>query len=387
MKNFARVLIYTQDSFGLGHLRRASHLANALVERRQDLTVLMMVDSPVAPFFELSPRIDFIKLPSIVKVDAGVFRPGRLAAEYSQVNKIRSAMISEILRHFQPDVMLVDHMPGGANNELLPSLEMAEREKLHTKFVLGLRDIIDDPSVTCSLWDREKVYETMERFYSTVLIYSSPEFFPTAEKYRIPERENKKVYYCGYVSQIAPSQVSKDQPNVPVVSLLVGGGADGYRLMSAFLDSLEERSFAQSIFPIIVTGPFLPEEHSRTIRDRSSSMGVQMHGALKDTFSHIMASDLIISMAGYNTLSEILSLGKAAVIVPRPGPSKEQTMRASIFAERGLIRSLHPQDLTGASLREAVMDLLKKPKSQSKVKLPDMNGVAKATEILLSLLA
>jgi predicted glycosyltransferase len=345
-----------------------------------------MVDSPVAPFFDLSPRIDYIKLPTIVKVDAGVFRPGRLQAEYARVNKIRSAMISEVLRHFQPEVMLVDHMPGGANNELLPSLEMAYREKLFTKFVLGLRDIIDDPSVTCGLWERERVYETMEKYYSDILIYSSPDFFPTAEKYNIPETERKKVHYCGYVSHLArPSTEIKEESGIPVVSLLAGGGADGYRLMSAFLDSLEEGPFGQSVSSVIVTGPFLPEEHSKTVRDRSNRLGVRVHATLKDTFSHINASDVIVSMAGYNTLSEILTLGKAAVIVPRPGPSKEQTMRAAIFSERGLIRYLPPQELTGASLRAAIMDMLKMPKAQNSVKLPDMNGVANATGILLSL--
>jgi hypothetical protein len=45
--------MYTQDSFGLGHLRRATNLANSLVRACADLSVLLVVDSPVAPFFDL----------------------------------------------------------------------------------------------------------------------------------------------------------------------------------------------------------------------------------------------------------------------------------------------------------------------------------------------
>ena len=70
MSESARIMIYSQDSYGLGHLRRTTNVANALVKQRKNLTVLIAVDSPVAPFFELSERIDFIKLPTVVKVDA-----------------------------------------------------------------------------------------------------------------------------------------------------------------------------------------------------------------------------------------------------------------------------------------------------------------------------
>lgn len=150
------MLIYTQDSYGLGHLRRTTLLANALVSKRKDLTILMVVDSPVAPFFDLGERIDFIKLPTVIKVDAGVFRPDQLTIDYDIVKKMRSEIISGIVSNFEPHVMLVDHMPGGANNELLPMLEMARQQKFPTKFVLGLRDIIDDPKVTCDLWKKGK---------------------------------------------------------------------------------------------------------------------------------------------------------------------------------------------------------------------------------------
>ncbi|SRR5712691_6907548 len=116
--------MYSQDSYGLGHLRRATNLANALVAERPDLSVLLVVDSPVAPFFDLQERIDFVKLPTVVKVAAGVFRPGSLLTSYGLVKAIRSKVNREVLGRFRPDLVLVDHMPGGANRDLVPALRL-----------------------------------------------------------------------------------------------------------------------------------------------------------------------------------------------------------------------------------------------------------------------
>jgi len=177
--------MYSQDSYGLGHLRRVTTLANTLVSERPDLSVLLVVDSPVAPFFDLQDHIDFVKLPTVVKVAAGVFRPGRLLLSYGLVKAMRSTVIREVLTGFQPDLVLVDHMPGGANRDLVPALRLIRSLNHPTRVVLGVRDIIDNPSVTCEVWQREGFYDTLKRYYDSVLIYGSPEIFPTASAYRI----------------------------------------------------------------------------------------------------------------------------------------------------------------------------------------------------------
>lgn len=388
MSDSSRLLIYTQDSYGLGHLRRATNLANALVSLHKNLTVLMLVDSPVAPFFDLAERIDFVKLPTIVKVDAGVFRSDQLSIDYGTVNSLRSGLICETIRHFQPHVMLVDHMPGGANNELIAPLKMAYEQQFPTKFVLGLRDIIDDPEITRNLWKREGVYETMERYYDAVMIYSSPDYYPTAEKYKIPNTAKKKVHYCGYVCNMDPIIVRNENKaeSKPIVTVIAGGGSDGFHLMNTFLDSLETFTSPPPFASMIVTGPFFPLAQSEIIRERSEKLGVRVFTTLKDTMSHINATDVVVSMAGYNTMIEIVCLRKPAVIVPRPGPSAEQSMRAGLFSERGLVRALNPHNLSGSVILEAVTEMLQKPRIVNSKNIPDMNGVNNAAQILLDLL-
>jgi predicted glycosyltransferase len=392
MHKHARVLMYSQDSYGLGHLRRATNLANALVRERSDLSILLVVDSPVAPFFNLRDHIDFVKLPTVVKVGAGVFRPGRLPISYPLVRILRSNVIREVLRRFRPDLILVDHMPGGANRDLIPALRLLRLFDYRTKVVLGLRDIIDNPLVTRTVWQREGFYEVLKRYYDAVLIYGSPDIFPTAEKYGLRDVVRNEVRYCGYVCNMDPVKDPKllraklQCHDEPLVAVMAGGGADAYRLMQTYLAALPLVTNVMNVTTMMVTGPFMPESQHRELREHAQRIGVRIHGSVGDSLSHLNAADLVVSMAGYNTMSEILRFRKPAVIVPRQGPSAEQRMRAGIFAERGLVSLVDPQDLSAARLASAIVETLTRPKPQCTDAMPGLFGIRAATDALLELL-
>jgi predicted glycosyltransferase len=385
MSKPARILMYSQDSYGLGHLRRATNLANALVSERADLSVLLVVDSPVAPFFDLRERIDFVKLPTVVKVGAGVFRPGSLLTSYELVKAMRSTVNREVLAMFHPDLILVDHMPGGANRDLIPALRLIRSLDYPTRVVLGVRDIIDDPAVTCGVWQREGFYDTLKRYYDSVLIYGSADVFPTASEYEIEQTMPGDVRYCGYVcnmDSIKDAQHVREKLEIgdePIIVVMAGGGADAFRLMETYLKALpyvETRTTT-----VMVTGPFMPEEQRKQLRDRASKLGVQVRTSVSDSMSHLNAADLVVSMAGYNTVSEILRFGKRAILVPRQGPSAEQRMRASILSQRGFVTAIDPCDLSPTSLACAIVESLSKPAPLAL--MPEMNGIDAVTRTLL----
>jgi predicted glycosyltransferase len=58
------------------------------------------------------------------------------------------------------------------------------------------------------------------------------------------------------------------------------------------------------------------------------------------------AADLIVSMAGYNTICEILSLRRKAIVIPRVTPTEEQLLRVERIASCGCFTAIHPDDLT-----------------------------------------
>jgi predicted glycosyltransferase len=355
--------------------------------------VLLVVDSPVAPFFELGPNIDFVKLPTVIKVGAGVFRAGKMSIDYEQVLALRSSMLREIVLRLAPGLLLVDHMPGGANRELLPALEAIARHGLPTRVVLGLRDIIDRPAITREVWQREGVYETMQRHYHRVLIYGAPEIFATAEEYRIAAAMGDRVSYCGYVCNMAeveePRRVRDGLGlgDEPIVAVMAGGGADGSALMQNCLQAARLLGKRRSFAMVMVTGPFMPEQERRALHDSARGHGVHIQTSVGDTLSHIHAADVVVSMAGYNTMSEILRLAKRAIIVPRPGPSAEQTMRASLFAERGLVDVVEPAQLEPGTMARAIEQALAGPRASGPPQRPALDGVANATATLLDELA
>ncbi len=70
-----RLLIYSQDGFGLGHQRRTTLLANEFLARRPGASVLTVSDSPLGKFFKSAAGHDYCKLPSVQKVGPGDWRP------------------------------------------------------------------------------------------------------------------------------------------------------------------------------------------------------------------------------------------------------------------------------------------------------------------------
>ena len=64
----SRVLIYSHDTMGLGHLRRSRAIANSLVEKYDDLSVLILSGSPIIGSFDFSNRVDYVRIPGVIKL-------------------------------------------------------------------------------------------------------------------------------------------------------------------------------------------------------------------------------------------------------------------------------------------------------------------------------
>ena len=74
----------------------------------------------------------------------------------------------------------------------------------------------------------------------------------------------------------------------------------------------------------------------------------------------LAAADLVLSRAGSNTLSELLALAKPMLLVPYPLSASrgDQIKNAESYARRGLARVLPQEQMTPATLSEALLSLL-----------------------------
>jgi predicted glycosyltransferase len=97
-------------------------------------------------------------------------------------------------------------------------------------------------------------------------------------------------------------------------------------------------------------------------------------------------ADVIVSMGGYNSVCEALSIGRPLVIVPRSTHKVEQRIRAETLAARGLARWIHPNDLSGGKLFEAIDWALSLDRDaharRVRAVIPVFDGAARLTEYL-----
>ncbi|MFP5347493.1 MAG: glycosyltransferase family protein [Actinomycetes bacterium] len=387
-----RLLIYSQDGLGLGHLRRTTLLATELLRELPGASALTVSDSPLGQFFSTMPGHDYLKLPSIRKAGPGDWQAVSLSSSFGDVLEMRRQLIVSAVTSFDPDVVLVDHMPHGAMGELVPALQMLRNRPVRT--VLGLRDILDAPDVVRSRWAVEGAYAAVEDYYDEVLVYGSQDVLDVSREYCWPEEAARRLHYCGYVCAPATNQGTRGLRSrylrrgerEKLVLVMAGGGADAYPVFSALLDAAPEVHAATSTTMLMVTGPFLPAAQQRELARRARGLPVNLLRTVTDSTAYMLAADLVVAMAGYNTTAEVLSTGTPALLVPRAGPSAEQRTRARLFAERGWVRSVDPHQLGPDVVAEAVVNALAAQQPSEPVSGPDLGGRQAAAARLLGTL-
>ncbi len=386
-----RFVIYSQDGMGLGHLRRNTLIGQKILEAAPGSNILLIADSPVAPFFRLPSGMDFIKLPSIWKVGPGQWEPTHLQMNEEDVRGLRAVLLRNVLQCYQPDLLLVDHMPVGARGELTPALEVLKQARPTCSVVLGLRDILDAKEVIARVWNKEGAYEALRNYYHRVLIYGNSEIFDARGTYSLPAPP-QGIHYCGYVVNAGPVQPagqvrhSLRTEGRRLVFVSAGGGHDGYPLMRAYLRAIRLLGDRAEIVTLMAVGVNSSPEMIRELESEAQGLAVQMVTHVEDSLSHLAAADLVVCMAGYNTLSEVLYLKKKALVVPRAGPSAEQRMRAGLFASRGLVEMLDPQELSPEALAQRLLIALQREDLPAQGKAIEMNGAKQAAGCLLELL-
>lgn len=376
-----RLLMYSQDGMGLGHLRRTHNIAREVLARHPEAAILVVADSPVAPFFTPIPGMTFLKLQTIVKVGNAEWRSGNETMSIGEAVEQRGQQIVDAFREFQPDVITVDHMPLGALGELRPLLDTASNQKKPPRMVLGLRDVLDTPDTIHDAWDDLGAYDYLER-YDSVLIYGCKDVYDAEAAYDLKSHA-RDVTYCNYVAPRRnghPAAAKEDQPFVLVMG---GGGADAFPLAKAFLDAMPSILKSAPIHALIITGPNMPPPDRQALIDQAAGQPVQVETSVEDPIALLKRATAVVTMGGYNSLVEVLQWRKKALVVPRRAPSAEQQLRSRLFADRGLVRMLDPEQLSPARLGDALLALLEDDAVPLVSNVPPLDGARRAAALLL----
>src|SRR6266705_2050708 len=285
------LLLYAQDHKGLGHITRTLTIARHLLAAHPDAVAYVATESPITRDFVLPERCDYIKLPTRLTPRRASPTPGD-STDDARFRRLRAELLRDVALGLAPDLVLVDHEPLGHKGEFSDGLSALKAQSPGTKFVVGLRDIMDDIGRIRGQWRELGVYDALEQLYDGIAVYGQPDLFDVADAYAIPESVRPKLHYCGYVV--------RDLPAADPAVVRRRYGLPARRLV--------------------------PEA---------------------DTLELMAAADAILGMGSYNSVIEALAAARPLVIVPRATHKVEQQIRAETLAAQGLAQWVHPKDLNG----------------------------------------
>jgi predicted glycosyltransferase len=386
-----RIALYSHDTMGLGHTRRNMLIANALANATMKADVLLVTGATESNAFAMPPAVDLLTLPALRKNEDGCYQSRRLDLSLRDLTALRGETIRAALLAFDPDVLIVDNVPRGAARELDPALA-ALRATGRTRIVLGLRDVLDEPSVIAEEWERAENFQALRDFYDAIWVYGDPRVYDTVKAYNFPCDIAVRVSYTGYLDARQRHGFSEAESDAAVAALdlppgrlalgMVGGGQDGEAVASAFVRA----RFPDDMNAVLVTGPYMPEAIQRQLHEAAAgNPRLRVLDFLPEPTLLLSRADRVVGMGGYNTVAELMAFETPALIIPRVCPRREQWVRAEQLRALGLVDVLHPDHVSPSALSEwLAADLPATTSARSRV---DLGGLDRLPHLVQQLLA
>lgn len=314
----SRYLFWSHDGFGLGHVRRNSLIAAAILERDPAAEIVLVTGLAVRPAWLGNGNLRVVRVPPMLKDQDGAYRHEELPFEVAIERRAR--IFHHTVEQFRPDVVVVDRHPYGIAGELRRGLDLAHRAG--AAVVIGLRDVLDEPTRV-----REELagdgWTGVSDGFDALLVYGDRVLCDHEAEYGVPIAPQ----YCGWVVE-RPAPAVRDERLLVVTA---GGGGDGeavFRLGIGLAQSLPAWR------TMLVAGPYAARYHADSDDDLQGRLTVvrDVPGCV-DLFARAGG---VVQMAGYNSTVESLAAGVRPVLVPRRSPRREQAIRASRLAAMGL---------------------------------------------------
>ncbi len=358
------ILMYSHDTYGLGHIRRTMAIADHL--RDADTNVLILTGSPMAGRFQFPQQVDFVRIPGMIKKTNEEYQSLSIHIEPEKALSIRTEIILATAQTFRPNLFIVDKEPLGLKREVLPTLEWLKEYSPSTVNILGLRDILDDSAVVQKDWREKNTYSYLKQLYDEIWVYGNRNIYDPIEHYKMPEELHDRIKFTGYIPRktVGPEMRAgirkhyRIEENEKFILLTTGGGGDGYEVIDKYLGMYEHYGTPFPFKTVIISGPFMPRKSREKLTARAKLLGIKLIPFEARIEELIASADLVISMGGYNTICEILTQGTPALIIPREMPRKEQLIRAERLKSEGLLDYIPCRAVTPQRLRGAIFSLL-----------------------------
>lgn len=346
-----RVVLYSHDTMGIGHMRRNLLIANRIKHSFCNANILVIAGAREASTFAQTAGIGCFTLPSFQKQTNGTYKSRHLGIPANEVLDIRSQAIRAVIQSYKPDLLIADKIPGGAGGELLPTLEwLSSRTSCHC--VLGLREILDNSEKVIHQWQKMHAFEVIRQHFDSIWIYGDPAVYNAVSEYKFPSDIARRCNFTGYLDtrlRLSNLESPDSDATEPYVLCTVGGGQDGKDMPLHFIEAIRSTGRRS----ILLTGPYMPESVKSLVHSQAENIpSLQVIEFVNEGDLLVKDASHVVSMGGYNTLSAILSYKKPALIIPRVSPREEQLIRANRLAALGHVQTIHPDKLTSESITD-----------------------------------
>ncbi|MDG0816279.1 glycosyltransferase family protein [Bdellovibrio svalbardensis] len=372
--NKPRLLFYCQHLLGIGHLTRSLAISESLIK---DFEVHFLQGGPdVGKSITNSSYHHHFLSPLLMKEsDSSLYDPAGLKSP-EQIFSERNLAIESLLQNNSFDVIVTELFPFGRNKfktEVVNLIKAARSANPQIFVTTSVRDILVEKS---NSHEREKkMAGLVQEHYDAVLVHSDERILKLEETFSLANSLQEKLYYTGFVAETPKTKTASLRRKEILVSM--GGGVVGDKMVLAVLETLPH--FSDYLFRV-VPGPYASVELKTALKQKSEA-----NPQLKiETFLHNFEEELSqvalsISLAGYNTVMNILNTKTPALVYPYM-ENIEQNLRASRMASQNLLSVIYDEDLGTANLAKIMNDRLQQPWPSFEVEL---NGSEKTSQYLL----
>lgn len=359
------ILHYTQHVLGIGHLFRSLAIDRALAPA----TVHLTTGGPEVPL-SLPANVQHHSMPAL-KMDSRfqTVQTVDLEADLEHTWQAREKLLLEIFHEVRPEVILVEMFPFGRKRfarELLPMLLANKGRSQPAVTLCSVRDILVEKEDQTGF--EKKVLKWLNPYFDGVLVHSDPDLIRLDQTFSRMQDIICPVWYTGYVAQgptVSNKRTAREALGLDVDALIIlvsaGSGTVGEDLLEA---TLEASILLHATLPhhlIMFTGPHASADLHSRLEARSCA---QFHVFINDFTNrfpdHVLACDLSVSMAGYNTTMNLLACGTAGLMYPFD-QNREQRMRLTALAQAGYLAILEAEDLVPSKLADIIKEAISTP--------------------------
>ncbi|MCD6385699.1 hypothetical protein J7M23_07960 [Candidatus Sumerlaeota bacterium] len=382
-----RVLLYASSVVGLGHLARLCRVAERMLDIDPSLNILLISDKEDLSLFELASRFAILNLPgyAFYKQNHNKEIPRKLNIGKFNLNRLRTNILRSAIHSFQPHLLVVETLPHGKRDELVPCLNYIVRFRPHCRRILFLRDIPLAPTEKDFSTSIINKIEKFHTYYHHILVSGDKRFFDLTAEYNWDERIAKKIHYTGFMVPVI-NQPSQDlpSPHKRIVASF-GGGWEiehiAFPLLESFL-RLDNQSQGQEYEYFIYTGPAVSDELFSRLCQYSERIPKLTIKKFSRDFAEILAgADVAILQAG-STPFQIINTSIPIILYCRDYRNPEQQHRAKLLSQYDGITLLDKNQMEPEYLSGLLSEALTTPIPKRETGL-NCNGIENATNFLI----